>query len=205
MCSAIILRRRENGSTVSPSRGSYSGGRKAPGATRSGVGAGAGLTGLGWAGGGEDGAGAPPSRNFSTSRLVTRPPRPVPRIRLRSIPCSLAIRSTSGEYRGAAPPSAPGDGCGAGAARPSPLTGGVTGRGDGAGFGAAAGVGSAWAAACEAGVEGSGAVAAPVSITASNAPIGSVSPSFAAIRAITPAAGEGISVSTLSVEIATRG
>ena len=42
-------------------------------------------------------AGAPFSRKASTSCLRTRPPRPVPSTWSRSIPCSEAIRITTGE------------------------------------------------------------------------------------------------------------
>ena len=40
---------------------------------------------------------SPFSRNASTSCLRTRPPRPVPSTRSRSMPCSDAIRMTTGE------------------------------------------------------------------------------------------------------------
>ena len=48
--------------------------------------------------GGSSGA-APFSRNASTSCLRTRPPRPVPSTCSRSMPCSAAMRWTTGEYR----------------------------------------------------------------------------------------------------------
>ena len=40
---------------------------------------------------------APPPRNTSTSRLVTRPPRPVPGICAMSSPCSATMRATTGD------------------------------------------------------------------------------------------------------------
>src|SRR4051795_3981059 len=66
-------------------------------ARAAGAGAGSGLYGDSMCSG-ASAAGAPPT-GASPSCLRTRPPRPVPSTRSRSIPCSAAIRWTTGEYR----------------------------------------------------------------------------------------------------------
>src|SRR5215831_17429034 len=90
---------------------------------------------------------------------------------------------------------------------------GAAGAGDGGGgtsvgFGAGAGAGAA-AAAVGAVLAGAGAGAAATepeeSITATTVLIGTVSPSLTRISFSTPADGEGISASTLSVEISKSG
>src|SRR5262245_20515512 len=143
------------------------------------------------------GAAAPPAPPAATksrmSFLVTRPPEPVPGTRPGSIPCSAAIFRTTGETNAAS--SEPAGGSGSGAFL------GAAGRGGEAG--AALG-GSAFAGAGR----GSFAVAAApasVSITATTWLTGTVSPSLFLISTRTPAAGEGISASTLSVEISNSG
>src|SRR5450432_404457 len=143
------------------------------------------------------------------SSLVMRPAAPVPSMAPRSTLCSLARRRTNGEEwmrsvelpeETAAPgaedcAAAGGGACGAGAA-------GLAAAGaDGAGGAAAAGVfaGAGGAAGAEAG-------AAPVpSITATMVWMGTVWPSAILISFSTPAEGEGISASTLSVEISKSG
>src|SRR5256714_11244310 len=99
-----------------------------------------------------------PSTNASTSRLVTRPRRPVPGTEARSMWCCSAIRRTTGEIGGACPLLLPFD---------------------------------------------SVAAAAPVSILASTVPTSTVVPTSTSISATRPLAGDGTSVSTLSVEIST--
>src|ERR1700722_2464796 len=148
------------------------------------------------------------------------------------MPCSSAIRRTTGEYRRGAL-SATGAsgreatlkaGVGVGAVVADVLalavdrfsTGGgaaaVAGAGEGgrrtdrSAGGSAAGADardSAWA---DAATDGFAPVAAPAeSMTAISAPTGRVWPSLATICVITPDPGEGISVSTLSVEISHSG
>src|SRR5208283_1998791 len=160
---------------------------------------------------GEPSAGAPAGATpddaaitASMSCLVMRPPAPVPSIVERSTPCSLAMRRTNGEewMRSAeaagtagAAGAATGAGAGAGAA-------GLLATGAGAG---AAGSGAGFAAGAAA---GAGAVAAAdpaPSITATIVWMGTVCPSGTLISFSTPAEGEGISASTLSVEISNSG
>ena len=137
------------------------------------------------AGGAETGAGfagAGFSRCASTSSLVMRPPAPVPETCARSRLFSLAILRTSGEERACSPDAA---------------TGSDTGVGAGAAGLAAAGVGVGAAA-------GAAAPAVPP-ITATTVLIWTVVPASALISVNTPAAGDGISASTLSVEISKSG
>src|SRR5215469_4135192 len=111
-----------------------------------------------------------------------RPAEPVPATRERSTLFSLAILRTSGEDRP----------CSAAAATDAA----------GAGAGAAAGV-FAGAGAAAAGA-GAALVAAPP-MTATTVLMLTVVPSETLISVRVPAAGEGISASTLSVEISNRG
>ena len=135
------------------------------------------------------------------SRLVTRPPVPVPGTLAGSTPCSPAMRATTGEMN--ALPFA-GESTGAGAARsgwPAAAAGSrATGcaAGSGGAGGAASGSGP--------GSEGGGATAVPVSppMRASTVPTSTVSPSVTRISLTMPEAGDGTSVSTLSVEISSR-
>ena len=133
-------------------------------AAGTGAGAGAGGAGAGAAaaGGATTGAGAAtggaagaepsrPSRNCSTSFLVTRPPRPVPGICVMSRPCSETMRATTGDMKLRASPSpfesesssvvvSAAGGVGAAGAGATSLTGAGSGAGAGA---AGAGAGGA--------------------------------------------------------------
>ena len=119
----------------------------------------------------------------SASRRVIEPPGPEPWTVEGSTPPSLSIRRTTGDTT-------------------TPL-GEVWGDGDGDGDGdgiadASGGDGVT--------VKGVGAPAtACSSMTATRAPVSTVSPSSASICTSTPAAGEGISESTLSVETSKSG
>jgi hypothetical protein len=142
----------------------------------------------------------------STSCLRMRPPTPVPLTDARSMLFSAASFRTSGVTYGA-----PSEADAAAAAAGARAAGaGAAGFGAGAGFGFGSGLGSGlgsgagWAAG--AGGAGAAAAAAPASLmTASSPPISTVSSSCATIFVSTPAAGDGISVSTLSVETSSRG
>jgi hypothetical protein len=142
------------------------------------------------------------------SAFVTRPEMPVPGTCERSTPFSSAMFLTTGEERRFWSSSFDSPGCGGtvkcGAA------GAATGAGAGAGGAAGAGVGAGAAAAAGAGAgasaAGAEAVASPASpIFATTVLIGTVVPSATMISRRTPAAGAGISASTLSVEISKRG
>src|SRR5208283_4565359 len=175
----------------------------APGAAATGAGGGGG--GVGRArelAAGAEAAGAAadcPAITASMSSLVMRPPAPVPSSVVRSMLCSLASRRTSGEECTrsvvlAAAPSACGTAVEAAAG---------AGVGAALGAGVAPGFAAAGGAAAGAGAE---ATAAPApSITATTVWIGTVWPSGILISFSTPAEGEGISASTLSVEISNSG
>src|SRR3989449_1291899 len=188
MWSAVILRIFENGSTRSPGQGSTAGcctgpdgaaaGRRVPGAV---------------------GTGAPCSMNPKMSCLVTRPANPVPGMAEISTRCSAAILRTSGVERLRSRSSA--------VSPPSPLGAatGDAGVGRGTTGEAAAGGGAALGGAGAGGAAtGTGALLS-VSITATSVCTGTVWPSCTLISASTPAAGAGISASTLSVEISNNG
>src|SRR6266404_9964620 len=136
----------------------------------------------------------------SISCLLTRPPEPVPGTVVKSMPCSLAMRRTSGEEWTRVPSFAA-------------LAAGTTTEGCGAGggtmvgFGAGAGAGAAAAAGADLAGAGAGAAAAEPapSITATTVLMGTVWPSLTLISFSTPADGAGISASTLSVEISKSG
>ena len=144
--------------------------------------------------------GAPPEARYpSTSFRVTRPSMPVPGIFDRSRPCSAAIRATTGVIR-IRPVVGGGGGGGAdGSTRGGAGIGGPVFRAMWPGnpsvssshFGAASGAGRD--------------AAGSVSSFASTARMGTVSPGLTRICATRPADGEGISASTLSVEISSRG
>src|SRR5215831_18618401 len=196
MCSLISERILDIGSTTSPGHGSGSG----PCAT--------GALGAPTRGG----AFAPDARKSRRSFFVTRPAMPLPLNALSSTPCSAAMRRTSGEdfvRRRSSSELAPlpcdealttaavrcrlGGSAGANSLRGGPP----------------AGAALAWAAA---GSAGAGAAApAPtaaftsVSSRATTVCTATVSPSFTRISASTPADGDGISASTLSVEISKIG
>ena len=131
------------------------------------------------------------------SRFVTRPPTPDPDNRDRSMPCSRAIRRTNGDDRwrrgvsrstSSLWESAGGD---AGVGRADATSSSTAACMRLAG-GVAAGVGGA-------------AVSPAWPMTATTVWIGTVSPTLALISVSTPAAGDGISASTLSVEISNSG
>ncbi len=178
MCSAMPRRIAVTGSTCSPACVTAA----APAAERSRCGCGAsrrraGGAGVGWR-----------STNAKMSCFVTRPPRPVPGTWLGSMPCSAAMRATTGETNLPFPV-----GCCTGT-RGSGSAGGCASA-TGSGSGAAAGSGSG---------AGAGAPAAPP-ICASFVPTATVSPSWTRICVTVPEAGLGTSVSTLSVEISSSG
>ena len=149
--------------------------------------------------GGPAGGTPPEARNPSTSFRVTRPSMPVPGIFDRSSPCSAAIRATTGVIR------------------TRPAVGGANGAGADGSTRGGAGIGgsvaramwpgnpsvssSHFSAASPAGRE----AAWSVSSFASTAWMGTVSPGLTRICATRPADGEGISASTLSVEISRSG
>src|SRR5437899_4139345 len=119
------------------------------------------------------------------------------------MPCSLAMRRTSGEEctraasRAALTAGATAAGCGAG---------GGTICGFGAGAAATAtGTGAVAGAALAGGGAGAAAAAPAASITATTVLMGTVWPSVTLISFSTPADGDGISASTLSVEISNSG
>src|ERR1700693_4864309 len=120
------------------------------------------------------------------------------------MPSSAAIFSTTGEKRRGPPAS------GSASRSPAPAacigcSDGAGGCGDGVGF-TCAGAGSGFGAAFGATTFSFAGASAPAgSITAIVAPTGNVCPSAATSFAIRPAPGDGISVSTLSVEISTSG
>src|ERR1017187_6588554 len=131
-----------------------------------------------------------------------RPPAPVPLTRLRSMLFSRAIFRTSGESGPDTSAAASAGGCSAGFAS------GSTGGGAGAATGAAAtgaGASGAFSAGAAAGA-GAAASAPPSSaMRATTVLIPTVAPSSTSTSDNVPAAGEGISVSTLSVEISNNG
>ena len=160
---------------------------------------------------------APPSAAANMSRLLTRPPAPVPDTWARSIWFSRAIRRTRGELRILSPPLCR-EGCaGLGTAAGADAFAGIGAAGgagagfEAPGFSAAAGPALAEALAVEVGLAGGGAAAAgwlgaPAgSIKATTVCIGTVWPSLTLISFSTPADGDGISASTLSVEISKSG
>src|SRR2546425_1590172 len=143
------------------------------------------------------------------SCLVTRPAYPLPGMREISTRCSAAILRTSGvdlvRRRSSAvwtPPSPS-------AGRPEGRAAGAAAAVAGAALGASVfGTGGGGAAAFgDSGFDGAGGVAAPFSVssTATSVCTGTVCPSCTLISASTPAAGAGISASTLSVEISKSG
>ena len=124
---------------------------------------------------------------------MTRPPVPVPGTFDGSTPCSPAIRATTGEMN-----ALPLDGASVGAAA-SGAGSGATVVGSGAGSdGAASGSGRSGPG-CTGGAGVEAAVSPPM--RASTVPTSTVSPSVTRISVTSPDAGDGTSVSTLSVEI----
>src|SRR3954471_3262541 len=147
------------------------------------------------------------------SCLVTRPAYPLPGMREMSTLCSAAILRTSGvdfvrrRCSAVCTPPSPSLAFIAGAGAGAGCGGcglGVAARGAGAGLGAS-GFGAAGAGAGAAAAGFAAAAAASVSSTATSVWTGTVCPSCTLISASVPAAGAGISASTLSVEISNRG
>src|SRR5262245_37593951 len=136
--------------------------------------------------------------NPRMSFLVTRPLMPVPLIRLMSTLCSFAMRRTSGGVR--CLPSSFASGCPA-AASGSAVTP-VAGE---AGDCPAEAAPAAKADAAPEAVSAGGTFSPADPITATTEFTGTVSPSLTLISVSTPAPGDGISASTLSVEISKRG
>ena len=213
--------------------GAAAAGGVATGAGAAGAGSGVAATGsaggavaaAGGSGAGGGGAAAPDSMKPRMSFFVTRPPVPVPGTTDGSIPCSAAIRATTGETNvlpfpaaeavavaagagagsaGAAGAAMGGVRSGSGAAAVGSETGGASGTDAtdserGGVSGTAAGTGSA-------GAGSAGATAAPAgAMRARTVPTSTVSPSWTRISATTPSPGLGTSVSTLSVEISRSG
>src|SRR5208283_214959 len=129
----------------------------------------------------------------SISCLVMRPPAPLPSRVERSTPCSFAMRRTNGEeWIRSVEAAGVAAAAGAEGFPVADTGGGAIGVGVGAG---AAGAGA-----------GAVATADPApSITATTVWMGTVCPSGTLISFSTPAEGEGISASTLSVEISNSG
>ena len=169
---------------------------------------GGGASAAGWA------AWPPDSTKPRMSFLVTRPPRPVPGTWETSTLCSDAIRATTGETKLLPSPLAPGSaGAGAGVGGSAGAASGSCGVGVSA-LAAASLSAAAWAVAGSGG-DSSAAGAAPsldsagaapgAPMTARRVPTSTVSPSWTRICCTTPVPGLGTSVSTLSVEISSRG
>src|SRR5579862_2518358 len=128
-----------------------------------------------------------------------RPPAPVPVTRPRSTEFSRASLRTKGDNGPAGSAGASGAAAGGGGAGAAGLAAGGAGAAAtgaaGGGAGAAAGLAGGLAA----------AAAPPSSILATTVLMPTVLPSSTRISESVPAAGEGISVSTLSVEISNSG
>src|SRR5664280_2646863 len=163
--------------------------------------------------------GPPAVISDSTSPRVIRPPRPVPVTADGSMPCSLSSLRTTGDSTSPAPvvdaPSAVGavtGGRGAGCAGCAGCAGGA-----GCAAGCAAGATeSSLGSSCNGAAEpaSTGAVPDPASppatdpsppMTARVTPTSTVSPSSTRMEVSTPAAGDGTSESTLSVDTSNRG
>jgi hypothetical protein len=141
------------------------------------------------------------------SFFVTRPPVPVPGTSDGSMPCSAAIRATTGDTNVFPLPSA--TGAAAAAVATAGVGSGVTGGGSGEDAGAAATGSGAGSGSCSCVGAAGAAAGAPISapagtMSARTVPTSTVSPSCTRICATTPSAGLGTSVSTLSVEISSR-
>jgi hypothetical protein len=159
------------------------------------------------------------SMNPRTSSLVMRPPRPVPRTCAALIPFSARRRRTIGDSNRAPSSGAPsgipgalaanaggagGGGGGTTSARAGSTTGWLGGGAAGAGAGAGAGA-AAWGSWAGTSAGAPDAAACPSPMTANRVPTSTVSPSGTTISVRTPAAGDGTSVSTLSVDTSKRG
>src|SRR5258707_9664391 len=148
------------------------------------------------------------------SCLLMRPPAAVPGMVARSMPASLAMRRRSGELWMRPPAAREGTGPGPEAAAEAGAAAaglGACAGGTICGFAAGAGAaGLAGSATFDAGIGAGAALAAAApspaaSITPTTVWIGTVLPSPTLISFSTPAEGEGISASTLSVEISNSG
>src|SRR6185503_14426177 len=135
------------------------------------------------------------------SSFVTRPDIPVPFSFEMSMPCSFAILRTSGEERTRRRSSRV-DGA-AGVEDPEARAGVDGAEGTEATEGADVPAVVAGAVAAGAGVDAAFSPCAPISAT--TLLTGTVSPSLTLISRMTPAPGDGISASTLSVEISNSG
>ena len=149
------------------------------------------------------------------SCFVTRPAMPVPVSRRRSTPCSFAIRRTSGEVRWRGPSSALRRSSAAGGARARLAAGRPRAP-------VRPGASTAMPSACGVAARSWRPAAAPprpwrrvwalpqrprpaAPIVATTLLTATVSPSLTVISSSVPAAGDGISASTLSVEISNSG
>ncbi len=149
------------------------------------------------------GAAAPAATATSTSALRIRPLRPEPLTRVRSTPCSAAIRRASGEAS-ARSPGAPvtASAAATGSKRPcrsSPAAERVVAPPPGK-----PGVLSTFLPPDGRKVDSVASASTPTASSANGSPIGTESPTSATILARTPAAGATTSVSTLSVAISQR-
>ncbi len=145
---------------------------------------------------------------FRMSSLVTRPPKPVPATCSKFTPCSRAMLRTNGDERtfDFSSVSVAGGAGGTAGATGVAATGAATGGAAPGAAGVAAGAGAGAGSGAGAAAVGADAAAAPASpIRATTALTATVSPSWCRISVITPAAGEGTSVSTLSVETSRSG
>jgi len=136
-------------------------------------------------------AGRPAAR---TSSLRMRPPTPVPDTRARSTPCSAASLRTMGVTYASVFDAAAGRG-GTGEDTGAETTGAATGA-DGAGVA----TGAETTGAAGGGVAGAAEAPDVLPISAKRAPTGTVESTGTSIARTVPETGEGISVSTLSVE-----
>ena len=213
--------------------GAAAAGGVAAGAGAAGAGSGVAATGsaggavaaAGGSGAGGGGAAAPDSMKPRMSFFVTRPPVPVPGTTDGSIPCSAAIRATTGETNvlpfPAAEAVAVASRCGSGLGRRRRRCDGRSevrlGRGRGRlrdgrrlgdgcdGLGERRRLGDSRGNGLGGGgLRGSDAAPAGA-MRARTVPTSTVSPSWTRISATTPSPGLGTSVSTLSVEISRSG
>src|SRR5437764_6092058 len=146
------------------------------------------------------------------SFFVTRPPEPVPGTWDGSIPCSPAMRATTGDTNALPLPLGVGAADGAGAADGSGAVGAGVSAGDAASASAAASAVAGAGASSAAGVGASGSAAPAAGASEADPPIcpsfvptSTVSPSWTRICVSVPEPGLGTSVSTLSVEISSSG
>ena len=156
----------------------------------------------------------PPSTKARMSFFVTRPLRPLPWTWPGSTPCSAAMRATTGETKLLPfPLASPSAGslvvsdaaAGAGVASSTVSAVGVVAGESLAAFDSAAACAVAGSGTSPPSPSEDAATSVPSgAITASFVPTSTVAPSWTRISASTPDAGDGTSVSTLSVEISSR-